>query len=136
MNSLNSLLIEGNLVRDPETKSLPSGTMVSKMGIASNRSYKKGDEWEKEVSFFEVESWGKLAESVARNCEKGRGVRVVGRIKQERWESDGKQMSKVKIIAEHIEFKPKFNKNSGSGESGSGDQNESAPPDFPDDIPF
>jgi single-strand DNA-binding protein len=107
MNNLNSILIEGNLVRDPEFKTTPKGTGVCKFPIASNRFFKQESGFEKEVSFFDVESWGKLAENVSKNGHKGRGVRVVGRLKQDRWQNaEGKQMSRVFIVAEHVEFRP------------------------------
>ena len=112
MNSLNSILIEGNLTRDPELKSTPKGTPVCSFAVASNRFYKQDQEYQKEVSFFDVETWAKLAESCAEYLEKGRGVRVVGRLKQDRWQDqDGNPRSKVKIVAEHVEFKPVFTKN-------------------------
>lgn len=111
MNSLNSMLLEGNVVRDPVLKETPKGTPVCTFSIASNRYYKQEDAMEKETSFFEVETWGKLAESCGKNCVKGRGVRVVGRMKQDRWVgSDGKNYSKVKLVGEHVEFKPVFSK--------------------------
>jgi single-strand DNA-binding protein len=107
MNNLNSILIEGNIVRDPLLKTTPGGTAVCTFSVAVNRSYKKGDGWENEVSYFDVETWARLAEDVNSLGHKGRGVRVVGRLKQERWtDSDGKQRSKVKIVAEHVEFRP------------------------------
>lgn len=120
MNSLNSILLEGNVVRDPAIKETPRGTLVCSFSVASNRSYKQDDEYEQETSFFEVESWSKLAEQCSKHCLKGRGVRVVGRLKQDRWESqDGKKYTKVKIVAEHVEFKPQFRqKNADSDESG------------------
>jgi single-strand DNA-binding protein len=63
------------------------------------------------VSFFEVETWAKLAENCNNLGRKGRGVRVVGRLKQERWTgNDGKQHSKIAIVAEHVEFRPEFKK--------------------------
>lgn len=111
MNSLNSILIEGNLTRDPELKHTPSGAYVCSMSIASNRWYKQGESVEKEVSFFDIEAWSKLAEACGGRLKKGRGVRVVGRLKQERWtDAEGKQRSKIKIVAEHVEFKPVFQK--------------------------
>jgi len=117
MNALNSILIEGNVVRDPLIKETPRGSVVCNFSIASNRFYKQDDEMEQETSFFEVESWSKLAEACSKNCGKGRGVRVVGRLKQDRWTgTDGKNYSKVKVIAEHVEFKPQF-KNRTIGES-------------------
>jgi len=117
MNNLNSVLIEGNLVRDPEFKTTPKGTAVCKFPIASNRFFRQDDALEKEVGFFDVESWGKLAERASEIGRKGKGVRVVGRLKQDRWQSkDGKAMSKVFIVAEHIEFRPDFKKDDSSAE--------------------
>jgi len=111
MNNLNSVLIEGNLVRDPEYRITPKGTPVCKISLASNRFFKQENGMEKEVSFFDVESWGKLAEIVNAKGRKGRGVRVVGRLKQERWQNaEGKNLSRVFIVAEHIEFRPEFKK--------------------------
>ncbi len=109
MNALNSILIEGNVVRDPVVKETPRGSMVCAFSIASNRFFRQDDEYEQETSFIDVDSWGKLAEACGKNCTKGRGVRVVGRLKQDRWVgSDGKNYSKVKVVAEHVEFKPRF----------------------------
>jgi single-strand DNA-binding protein len=111
MNNLNSILIEGNLVRDPVLKSTPKGTQLCTMVIASNRYYTQDTGYEKETGFFEVESWARLAESCYSKGKKGRGVRVVGRLKQDRWtSSDGKTQSKVTIVADHLEFRPEFKK--------------------------
>jgi single-strand DNA-binding protein len=107
MNNLNSILIEGNLVRDPVYRETAKGTPLCTFSIASNRFYKQGELLEKEVSYFEVETWSKLAQSCGDLGHKGRGVRVVGRLKQERWnDTDGKVRSKVTIVAEHVEFRP------------------------------
>lgn len=111
MNSLNSILIEGNIVRDPMLKSTPKGTPLCTFSVASNRFIKQDDGVEKEVSFFDVETWARLAESCNTLGKKGRGVRVVGRLKQERWtDGEGKPRTHVKIVAEHVEFRPEFKK--------------------------
>ena len=111
MNNLNSILLEGTLTRDPVLRTTPKGTAVCNFSLASNRYYRQDSGLEKEVSYFEVETWAKLAESCCNQGRKGRGVRVVGRLKQERWNgSDGKAHSKVSIVAEHVEFRPEFNK--------------------------
>ena len=111
MNNLNSILIEGNPVRDPLLRSTPKGTQVCTMSLASNRYYKQDSGFEKEVSFFDVETWSRLAEACYNKGRKGRGVRVVGRLKQDRWSGpDGKPHSKVSIVAEHVEFRPEFKK--------------------------
>jgi single-strand DNA-binding protein len=112
MNNLNSILIEGNLVRDPMFRTTSKGTPLCTFSLASNRFFKQDSGLEKEVSFFDVETWSKLAENCYNLGRKGRGVRVVGRLKQERWNgSDGKSHSKVAIVAEHVEFRPEFKKN-------------------------
>ncbi|MCL1993162.1 MAG: single-stranded DNA-binding protein [Spirochaetes bacterium] len=114
MNNLNSILIEGNLVRDPQIRSTPKGTQVCTLSLASNRFYKQGEGFEQEVSFFDVETWAKLAETCFNNGRKGRGIRVVGRLKQDRWnDSEGKPHSRVTIVAEHVEFRPDFKKSEG-----------------------
>jgi single-strand DNA-binding protein len=109
MNNLNSILIEGNLVRDPLLRATPKGTQVCTFTLASNRFFKQDSGLEKEVGFFDVESWAKLAEHCYHQGHKGRGVRVVGRLKQDRWSgADGKNPSRVTIVAEHVEFRPDF----------------------------
>jgi single-strand DNA-binding protein len=111
MNNLNSILIEGNLVRDPLFRSTPKGTPLCTFTLVSNRFYKQDSQLEREVGFFDVETWSKLAESCYNLGHKGRGVRVVGRLKQDRWtSSDGKPHSRVTIVAEHVEFRPEFKK--------------------------
>jgi single-strand DNA-binding protein len=111
VNSLNSILLEGNLVRDPESRTLPSGSQVCSFAVASDRFYKQPEgELEKEVSYFDVEAWSRLGSTCSQNLKKGRGVRVVGRLKQDRWtDAEGKMKSRVKIVAEHVEFKPSRN---------------------------
>jgi single-strand DNA-binding protein len=111
MNNLNSILIEGNLTREPLLTSTAKGTAHCSFTIASNRFYKHDEGLEREVGFFEVETWSKLAEQCSNLGHKGRGVRVVGRLKQDRWDGpDGKPRSKVTIVAEHVEFRPEYRK--------------------------
>lgn len=114
MNNLNSIIIEGNLTRDPEYHNTPKGTPVCTFSVASNRYYKKNDEQQQEVSFISVETWAKIADSCNQYLHKGRGVRVVGRLKQDRWVGeDGKNRDRIKVVAEHVDFKPVFSKNGG-----------------------
>ena len=119
MNNLNSILIEGNLVKDPELSYTPKGTAVCKFTVACNRFFKQDQETQKEVSFFDVTTWTRLAEVCGEYLKKGRGVRVVGRLKQDRWtDPDGKTHSRVIVIAEHVEFKPQFkNKDAADGKA-------------------
>jgi single-strand DNA-binding protein len=106
MNNLNSILVEGVLVEKPAfqgTRGKPSCTF----SFASNRFYRAKSKIEKEVSIFEVEVSGKLAENCHNLGHEGRGLRIVGRLKQVKWtNAEGKPQSKVVIEAEHIEFRP------------------------------
>jgi len=105
--SLNSVNIMGNLTRDPELKYTNSGRSVCNMSIANNRIYTKNGEKVTEVSYFDIEIWGVVAENCAKYLTKGSGVIVEGRLKQDRWEKDGKTQSRVRIAANSVHFMPK-----------------------------
>jgi single-strand DNA-binding protein len=125
MNNLNSIIIEGNLSRDPDYRETAKGTPLCAFSIASNRFYKQGESLEKEVSYFDVETWSKLAQSCRNLGHKGRGVKVVGRLKQERWHgADGKARSKVVIVAEHVEFRPEIGRGEAVAREDNGEETE------------
>ena len=107
MNDLNSILIEGNLTRDPVLTNTPTGTAVCNFALASHVNLKRNAEQVRDTSYFDVEAWQRLGENCAEYLRKGRGVRVVGRLKQDRWrDGEGRPRSRVKIVAEHVEFRP------------------------------
>lgn len=110
MNQLNSIILEGNVTRKAEINQTPHGFKACKIPIAVNRFYKSIDgKRVQEVSFFDVEAFGKLADFSEKNVEIGRGIRIVGRLKQGRWKNaEGKTRSRVSVIAEHIEFRPRI----------------------------
>jgi single-strand DNA-binding protein len=145
MNNLNSILLEGNLVADPDLRYTTKGVPVCSFRVACNRYFKQEEELQKEVSYFDVTSWNRLAEVCNEYLTKGRGVRVVGRLKQDRWEDpEGKTRSKVHIVAEHVEFKPKFKSDDAEPaedqeESERADEDEESvkaeqPFDFPEEV--
>jgi single-strand DNA-binding protein len=93
----------GNLTSDPEVKTTKTGSSVLKVGLAVNRRWKnKQDEWEEEVSFFDVNAWGELADNVASSLSKGSRVIVSGRLEQQSWEKEGQKQSKVVLVADDI----------------------------------
>jgi single-strand DNA-binding protein len=102
------LILEGNLVRDSVLSEPVPGFKKCAFSVGVNRFYKnKKNEDVNEVSFFDVEAYGKMAEYCEEKAKKGRGVRVVGRLKQDTWkDSNGKSVSKVYVVAEHIEYRP------------------------------
>lgn len=112
MSNVNSVVISGNLTRDPEVRSFGDDGKVANLGVAVNRSFKKADEFVEEVSFFEVTVWGGFADLTGRKLRKGDSVTVQGRLKQDTWTTnEDEKRSKVVIIADQIDsdgyFRPK-----------------------------
>ena len=106
-------MLEGNLCRDPElryTSTTGNGSVHAGGGVEPHLQgghLQVEGERHEEVSFVEATTWGKLATVCAEHLSKGRGVRVVGRTGQERWEDgDGNTRAKIVIVAEHVEFQP------------------------------
>ncbi len=103
MNHLNTILIEGNLTRDPQYRTATDGCSFT---IANNRYYLKDGKWVNEACFFIVFAYGKLGESCLKYLTKGRGVRVCGRLKQFTSKRNELPRDYVYILAEHVEFQP------------------------------
>lgn len=100
MNNLNSLILEGVAGSEPVITVSEKGTSICTFTVVYKRISKEGDTRREEGVEITVEAWAQLAELCSRRCKKGRGLRVVGRLKQNI--ADGK----IEVIAEHIEFKP------------------------------
>jgi single-strand DNA-binding protein len=103
---MNSIIVEGDLVEDVVLRSTVKGTPVCSFVIENSRFHKVDkDHLEREVSFFDIEAWGKVAEMCGTYGHKGRRVKVVGRLKQDRCTGvDGKEKSKIVIVLDHVEF--------------------------------
>jgi single-strand DNA-binding protein len=105
ISNLNVVAISGNLTRDPELRSLPSGNSVCKMRVAVNSRRKQGNEWVDKPNFFDVTVWGAQGENCATYLSKGRGVVVDGRLDWREWEAqDGSKRQAVEIIANNVQF--------------------------------
>jgi len=107
MASLNKVLLIGNLTRDAELRVTPKGTSVAQFGLAVNRKFKKDDNTDgEEVTFVDIEAWGKQAELVAKYLTKGSPAMVEGRLKFDQWEDkqSGQKRSKLKVILENVQF--------------------------------
>lgn len=106
MNSLNSVLLEGVLLDNP----VELGEGECTFTIITERNFKVEEEYRKEVSHFGIVTFSNLADSCMKHLTKNRGVRVVGRLKQEKLDANGNgPYSGVVIVAEHVEFKPVLN---------------------------
>lgn len=103
MSSENSVTLVGNATRDAELRFTTGGRAVASFGLAVNRRWKKGDEWQEETSFFNIVCWGDMAENVATSCPKGSRVIVTGRLQQRSWETEGgEKRSVVELVADEI----------------------------------
>lgn len=159
MGDLSIAVLVGRLTRDAELKYTTSGQAVCSFSVATSSRVKKADQWVDEPSFWDVDLWGKRAESVNQYLTKGKLVAVDGSMRQDRWEKDGVAHMKVRITANDVQLLGSAGQGGGSSSGGataasgaapgapygsreqakpaSGRPQTSAPADdFPDDIPF
>jgi len=103
--------IKGRLTRDPELTFLSSGKPMAKFSVVTNDRFKndKTGEWEdKDTSFWDCTAFGPIAENICESAEKGTGVIVTGKVRQETWEKDGEKKSKFAVIADDFAVSCKF----------------------------
>jgi single-strand DNA-binding protein len=104
---MNLAIIKGNLTRDPELKYTPKGTAVCKCSVAVNEVWKtEAGEKQERVHFFDLEAWGRTAETIAQYFTKGKPILIQGKLKQDTWDDreTGQKRSKVKITIDSFEF--------------------------------
>jgi single-strand DNA-binding protein len=104
MADLNHVTLLGRLTRDAELKYTSGGQAVCKFSIAVNRRRKNGDQWEDEPNFFDIVLWGRQGESLNQYLVKGKMVGVDGELRQDRWQQDGQNRSKVEIVANNLQL--------------------------------
>jgi single-strand DNA-binding protein len=103
--SFNQVTLMGNLTRDPELRTTPSGATVCSFSLALNRSYKSADgNWTEATDFIDIVAWGPLGERVAQYLTKGRPALVSGRLQSRNWEQEGQKRSKVEVVAQDVTF--------------------------------
>jgi len=107
--NFNKVFILGNLTRDPELRTTPTGQSVASFGVATNRVwFDKNRQKQTDVEFHNVVAWGKLAEIVSRYLSRGKLVFIEGRLKTRSWEDQsGQKKYKTEIIAERMQLGPK-----------------------------
>lgn len=101
----NTIVLVGNVTRDPELRFTPSGQSTTSFGLAVNRRWqnRQTQEWEEATSFFDVVCWRDLAENVAESCHKGTRIIVTGRLEQRSWETaEGDKRSKTEVVADEV----------------------------------
>lgn len=121
---INHVVIIGNLTRDPELRSLPSGMSVCSLRIACNERRKDSStgEWGERPNYFDVTVWGKQGENVARFKAKGDPVAIDGRLEWREWEERGagKKRQAVQIVADTVQFLGRGGQSDGGGNAGGG----------------
>src|ERR1700733_7879930 len=107
MANFNKVIIAGNRARDPELRYTPKGTAVAQITLAVNRTWKsESGESKEEVSFIDVEAWGRQGEVIAQYMRKGRPLLIEGRLKLDKWEdkTTHQKQSKLKVVLEGFTF--------------------------------
>jgi single-strand DNA-binding protein len=149
MADINRVVLVGRLTRDAELKYTAGGQAVCKFSIALNRRRKNGDQWEDEANYFDVVLWGRQGESLNQYLVKGKQVGVDGELRQDRWQQDGQNRSRIEVVANNIQLLG-GNPGGASGQGGGyqerrGEAPAERPPSdapggeddgFADDIPF
>ena len=159
-NDLNKVILIGRLTRDAVLKYNTKGTAIAAVSLANNRSVKRNDNWETEVSYFDADIFGKTAENLKPYLTKGKMICIIARMKQDRWEKDGQKFSRVKLEAEDVQLLggngsdiPNSSNGGTQQQFSAMPQNQVTPPqtapatpapdpslfsndDFPEDIPF
>ncbi len=149
---INKAMIFGNLTRDPELKSLPSGMQVCSFSLATNRVYKDRDGNKQErVEYHNITVFGRQAETSAQYLKKGSSAYVEGRLQTRSWDKDGQKQYRTEVIADRVQFGPRSGgegaptggtSETGTGSKGDGTSEQSGAPDYPEedinpeDIPF
>jgi single-strand DNA-binding protein len=147
MASENSVTLVGNLTRDPELRFTTGGRGVASFGLAVNRRYQVNNEWQEQVSFFNVVAWGDLGENTATSLNKGNRVVVTGRLQQREYETrDGEKRNVVEVVADELgpslrwataeiaRISRESAGTSGGGGGGDGGQSGGAPRNAPDQV--
>ena len=140
---LNKVFIIGNLTRDPELKSLPSGVQVASFGMATNRVYKDKDGNRQEsTEFHNIVVFGRQAETTAQYLRKGSSALVEGRLQTRSWEQDGQKRYRTEIIADRVQFGERRAATPDAGAAQSSAQQQAEAIEYPadeinpEDIPF
>ena len=122
----NQAIVMGNLTRDPEMRTTPSGQNVTSFSVATSRSWQdQSGERKDAVEYHNVVAWGKLGELVNSYLKKGRKVLVVGRLQTRNWDAeDGSKRNRTEIVATDINFVGGQNDNT---DFGADDMNQEAP---------
>ena len=139
MNGFNKVILAGNLTRDPELRYTPSGTAIAKFGLAINRKWKdsQSGEMKEEVTFVDIDAFGKQAETIGQYLKKGRPILIEGRLKLDQWDDKQTQQkrSRLGVVLESFNFLDGGSREGGGDFSSGGSSAPSARPARPASAP-
>lgn len=117
MASLNKVILLGNLTRQPELRYTSGGMALCEFGLAMNRRFTANNQDREEVCFVDIVVWGKQAESCGKYLEKGSQIMLEGRLQLDQWQDKdtGAKRSKLRVVAEMVQFMSKSDKAGGAG---------------------
>jgi len=107
MASFNKVILVGNLTRDPELRYTPNGKAIAKIGLAVNRTWtSESGEKKEEVTFVDIDTFGRTAENVGQYMRKGSPILIEGRLRLDQWDDKqtGQKRSKLGVVAETVQF--------------------------------
>jgi single-strand DNA-binding protein len=152
MASFNKVILVGNLTRDPELRYTPKGTAIARLGVACNRKWKsETGEMKEEVTFVDVDAFGRTAETIGQYLKKGRPILIEGRLRYDTWEDkqSGQKKSKLGVVLENFQFldsgggrgegaseAPRSRPASSPATAAASDTPDAEPPPEHDDVPF
>jgi single-strand DNA-binding protein len=153
MASFNKVILVGNLTRDPELRYTPKGMAIAKIGMAVNRIWKnEAGETKEEVTFVDVDAFGRQAEVIGQYLKKGRPILVEGRLKLDTWDDKqtGQKRSRLGVVLESFTFLDSGNRTEGGSDTprrsaaapsaapsaGAPAPEPETPPTEEDDVPF
>ena len=122
MANYNKVILAGNLTRDPELRYTPKGTAIAKIGLAINRTWKnEAGETKEEVTFIDVDAFGRTAEVIGQYLKKGRPILMEGRLRYETWDDKqtNQKRSKLGVVMENFQFMDSGRGDGGGGSEGS-----------------
>jgi single-strand DNA-binding protein len=120
MASFNKVILVGNLTRDPELRYTPKGVAIAKIGMAVNRVWKsETGETKEEVTFVDVDAFGRQAETLAQYMKKGSPLLVEGRLRLDQWDDKqtGQKRSKLGVVVEGFQFLGGGNRGEAGGDT-------------------
>ena len=150
MANLNKVMLIGNLTRDPELRVTPKGTAICQFSLAVNRKFRDESGADREeVTYVDIEAWGKSGENIAKYCTKGRPLFVEGRLRLDQWEdkTTKEKRSRMKVVCDNFQFLGS-GRSDGGAAGGAGGEGGAAPRSAPkpaapaaqenldEDVPF